>query len=172
MSWVGKSPRRKEDDRLIRGRGLFTDDDQTPGMLHMYVLRSPYAHANILSIDVSAAEALPGVVCTLTGKEVAEQCDPYMELAPGKAAGILDYSIAVDRARHQGEPVAAVFAETPAIAMDAGQLIEVDYEMLDPVLSDEQGLEDKLIVHEAAGTNLVWQGVYEYGDVDQAFLGN
>ena len=51
MSWVGKSPRRKEDDRLIRGRGLFTDDDQTPGMLQMYVLRSRYAHANILSID-------------------------------------------------------------------------------------------------------------------------
>ena len=169
MSWVGKSPRRKEDNRLVRGRGLFTDDDQTAGMLHMYVLRSPYAHANILSVDVSAAEAHPGVVCTLTGKEVAEQCDPYMELAPGKAAEILDYSIAVDRARHQGEPVAAVFAESPAIAIDASQLIEVDYEMLDPVLSGEQGLEDKNIVHEAAGTNLVWQDVYEYGDVDKAF---
>lgn len=169
MSWVGKSPRRKEDNRLVRGRGLFTDDEQTPGMLHMYVVRSPYAHAKILGIDVSAAEAYPGVACTLTGKEVAEQCEPYMELAPGKAAGILDYSLAVDRARHQGEPVAAVFAETPAIAMDAGQLIEVDYEMLDPVLSGEQGLEDKIIIHEAAGTNVVWQDVFDYGDVDQAF---
>ena len=58
MSWVGKSPRRKEDDRLIRGQGLFTDDELGEGMLQLYILRSPYAHAKINSIDTSAAEAL------------------------------------------------------------------------------------------------------------------
>jgi len=169
MSWVGQSLRRKEDERLVRGHGLFTDDELTPGMLHMYVLRAPYAHARINSIDVSAAEALPGVVCTLTGKEVAELCDPYMELAPGRAANIIDYSMAVDRVRHQGEPVAAVFAESVAIAIDAADLIEIDYDMLDPVLSAEAGLADENILHDAAGTNQVWEGVFEYGDVDKAF---
>ena len=169
MGWVGESLQRKEDERLIRGQGLFTDDELAPGMLHMYVLRAPYAHALINSIDVSAAEALPGVACTLTGKEVAELCDPYMELAPGRAANILDYSMAVDRVRHQGEPVAAVFADSAAIAMDAAELIEIDYEMLDPVLNAEQGLTDNNVLHESAGTNQVWDGVFEYGDVDKAF---
>ena len=169
MSWVGKSLQSKEDDRLIRGRGLFTDDQQTPGMLHMCVVRSPYAHARILSVDVSAAAAHPGVVCTLTGREVADQCEPYMQLGPGPAANIQDYSMAVDTVRHQGEPVAAVFAESPAIAMDASELVDVDYEFLEPVLTAEQGLEDKRILHERAGTNIVYQGVFEYGDIDKAF---
>jgi len=169
MTWVGKSLRRKEDDRLIRGQGLFTDDEQAPGMLHLYILRSPYAHARVLNVDVSAAEALPGVVCTLTGREIEELCDPYMQLAPGPAANIRDLPMAVDKVVYQGEPVAAVAAESPAIAMDAGEMIDVDYEMLDSVMTIEQALEDQLILHEAAGTNKVWHGVYEYGDVDKAF---
>jgi 2-furoyl-CoA dehydrogenase large subunit len=169
MTWVGKSLRRKEDDRLIRGQGLFTDDEQAPGMLHLYILRSPYAHARVLSVDVSAADALPGVVCTLTGREIEELCDPYMQLAPGPAANIRDLPMAVDKVVYQGEPVAAVAAESPAIAMDAGEMIDVDYEMLDSVMTIEQALEDQLILHEAAGTNKVWHGVYEYGDVDKAF---
>jgi 2-furoyl-CoA dehydrogenase large subunit len=77
--------------------------------------------------------------------------------------------LATDKAVFQGEPVAAVAAETAAIAMDAGQLIEVDYEMLDAVVDPEQALEDKIVVHEAAGTNRVWNGVFEFGDVDKAF---
>jgi len=169
MTWVGKSPARKEDDRLIRGKGLFTDDEQAPGMLHLYILRSPYAHARVLSVDVSAAEELPGVVCTLTGREIEQLCDPYMQLAPEPGASIRDLPMAVDKVVYQGEPVAAVAAESPAIAMDAGQLIDVDYEMLDSVLTVEQALEDQVILHEAAGTNRVWHGVYDYGDVDQAF---
>jgi len=169
MTWVGKSPRRKEDDRLIRGRGLFTDDEQSAGMLHLYILRSPYAHARVLSVDVSAAEELPGVVCTLTGGEIEELCDPYMQLGPEPAASIRDLPMAVDKVVYQGEPVAAVAAESPAIAMDAGQLIDVDYEMLDSVMTIEQALEDQTILHEKAATNKVWHGVYEYGDVDKAF---
>ncbi len=169
MTWVGKSLRRKEDDRLIRGRGLFTDDELAPGMLHLYILRSPYAHARILDVDVSAAEALPGVACTLTGREVAELCDPYMQLAPGPAANIRDLPMAVDKVVYQGEPVAAVAATSAAIAMDAGLLIEVDYEMLDSVMDVEQSLQDDTVLHDAAGTNRVWHGVFDYGDVDKAF---
>ncbi len=167
MSWVGKSLRRKEDDRLIRGKGLFTDDE--PADLHLYILRSPYAHARILGIDTSAAEAAPGVACVLTGKDVLEHCDPFMELAPGEAAEIKDYPLARDKVVYQGEPVAAVAAETAALAMDAGQLIEVDYEMLDPVLDAAEALQDKILVHDNIGTNRTWHGVFEYGDVEQAF---
>ncbi|MCP4926175.1 MAG: xanthine dehydrogenase family protein [Gammaproteobacteria bacterium] len=170
MSWIGKSPERKEDQRLIRGRGLFVDDKQSYGLLHLHLVRSPYAHAQILSIDVAAAEALPGVICTLTGAEVKDLMpESFMELGPEPAASIRDYPLAVGKAIFQGEPVAAVVAETPALAADGGALIEVDYDMLDAVVSAEQALEDKDILHESAGTNQTWQGVYEYGEVDKAF---
>ena len=169
MSWVGKTVHRKEDDRLVRGKGLFVDDYKMGGMLHMKLVTSPYAHAKIGSIDVSAAEAMPGVVCTLTGAEVAEQTQPFMELAPDPGAKIQDYCMAVGKVRFQGEPVAAVVAETAALAADAAALIDVDYEMLDPIVDAEVALEDKSILHETAGTNLAWHGVYEWGDVDKAF---
>ncbi len=169
MSWVGKSPRRKEDDRLIRGQGLFTDDELGEGMLQLYILRSPYAHARINSIDTSAAEALPGVACVLTGKDVLEHCDPYMQLGPEPAANIQDYPLARDKVHFQGEPVAAIAAETVALAMDAAELIDVDYDMLDAVLDVEAALKDEILVHDNIGTNRTWQGVYEFGDVDKAF---
>jgi CO/xanthine dehydrogenase Mo-binding subunit len=169
MSWVGKSLRRKEDDRLIRGNGLFADDDLGEGMLHLCILRSPYAHAKINGIDTVAAEALPGVACVLTGKDILDHCDPYMQVGPEPAANIVDYPLARDKVVYQGEPVAAVAAETPALAMDAAQLINVDYDMLDPVLDVETALTDETLVHENIGTNRTWHGVYEYGDVDKAF---
>src|SRR5512145_1803332 len=97
MSWTGTSLRRKEDDRLVRGRGLFTDDELEPGMLHLYVVRSPYAHARILKIDTAAALALPGVACVLTGQDVAAQCDPYMQIGPPPCDKIRDLPMAVDK---------------------------------------------------------------------------
>jgi len=169
MAWVGKSLRRKEDERLIRGNGLFVDDELSEGMLHLYILRSPYAHARIRSIDTSAAEALQGVACVLTGADIKAQCDPFMQLGPEPCGKIIDLPLATDKVVFQGQPVAAVAAETAAIAMDAGLMIEVDYEMLDAVVDVETALEDKVILHEGAGTNRTWDGVFEYGDVDQAF---
>ncbi len=156
MSWVGKTVHRKEDDRLVRGKGLFVDDYKMGGMLHMKLVTSPYAHAKIGSIDVSAAGAMPGVVCTLTGAEVAEQTQPFMELAPDPGAKIQDYCMAVGKVRFQGEPVAAVVAETAALAADAATLIDVDYDMLDPIVDAEVALEDKTILHETAGP--IWFG--------------
>lgn len=169
MTWVGKSLRRKEDDRLIRGKGMFVDDEHQPGMLHLYILRSPYAHARIISMDASAAEALPGVACVLTAEDILANCDPYMQLGPPPCDQIVDLPLATDKIVYQGQPVAAVAAATPALAMDAGQLIEVDYDMLDAVVDTEQALEDEVVLHEAAGTNRTYNDVYEYGDVDQAF---
>ena len=160
---------RKEDDRLIRGNGFFVDDYKPHGVLHMAIVRSPYAHANILNIDVSRAEAMPGVVCTMTGKEVAEQTDPYIQIGPEPGGNIQDYCMAVDKAVYQGDPVAIVVAETQGLAADAVQLVDVEYEVLKPVLTCEEALKNENILHEVAGTNHIWHGVYEYGDVGQAF---
>jgi len=169
MSWVGKSVHRKEDDRLIRGKGVFVDDYKMGGMLHLKLVRSPHAHAKILSVDVSGAEALPGVVCTLTGSEVAAMTQPFIEIGPEPGGKIQDYCMAVKKVVFQGEPVAAVVAESPSVAADAVDLVSVDYEILPPVVDAESALEDKSILHESAGTNLVWHGVYEWGEVDKAF---
>jgi 2-furoyl-CoA dehydrogenase large subunit len=169
MAWVGKSLRRKEDERLVRGNGVFADDEHHEGMLHLYILRSPYAHARILSLDASAAKALPGVTCVLTGKDMAAHCSPYMQLGPSPCEKIVDLPLATDKVMYQGQPVAAVAARSAALAMDAGQLIEVDYDMLDAVVDPEQALEDRVVLHEDAGTNRTYHDVYEYGDVDKAF---
>ncbi len=168
-SWVAQALPRKEDGRLVRGRGLFVDDYQVAGMLHLALVRSPYAHARIQNIDVAQAEALPGVVCTLTGKEMAEVSQPFMQIGPGESQNIQDYPMAIDRVRYQGEPVVAVVAESPRIAADAAQLVDIDYEKLDAVVSCEDALADQIILHDGMGTNRNWHGVYEYGDVDQAF---
>jgi 2-furoyl-CoA dehydrogenase large subunit len=169
MAWVGKSLRRKEDDRLIRGNGLFADDEISADMLHLYILRAPYAHARIKSIDTSTAEALPGVACILTGEDVKAQCEPFMQLGPDPASKIIDLPLATDKILYQGHPVAAVAATSAALAMDAGLMIEVDYDMLDAVVDPEQALEDRIVLHDAAGTNRTWHGVWDCGDVDQAF---
>ena len=169
MTWVGKSLRRKEDHRLLRGLGYFTDDEPSSGMLHLYILRSPYSHARVLSVDASAAEAAPGVACVLTGADIKELVDPYMQLGPPPCDQIVDLPMAVEKVVYQGEPVAAVAAETPALALDAAALIDVDYEMLEAVISAEEAATDELLVHEAMGTNRTWHGVFEYGEVDQAF---
>jgi CO/xanthine dehydrogenase Mo-binding subunit len=137
-------------------------------MLYLRFVRSPYAHARLLSVDVSAAEALRGVICTLTGKEIEPLTQPFIEIGPDPAAKIRDFPLAVDKAHYQGEPVAAVVAESPAIADDAAELVQVEYEALEPVIDAEQALNDESILHQSAGTNKVWNGVFEYGDVEEA----
>src|SRR6201997_635231 len=120
--WVGASLPRKEEDRLLRGRGKFTDDIKLREMLYLRFVRLPYAHARLTSVDTSAADALPGVVCTLTGTQIASQTRPGIEIAPQHVQRVQDFPLAVDKARYQGEPVAAVLAESPAIADDAAEL--------------------------------------------------
>ena len=168
-NWVGKSLPRKEENRLLRGRGRFSDDVKLREMLYLRFVRSPYAHAKIASVDAAAAQALPGVVCTLTGAEILAQTQPFIEIGPDPFAKIKDYPLVISKVRYQGEPVAAVVAESPALADDAAELVQVEYEALDPVVDAEVALDDTSILHEEAGTNRVWNGVFEYGDVDLAF---
>ncbi len=167
--WVGKSLPRKEENRLLRGRGKFADDIKLREMLYLRFVRSPYAHAKIVSVDASPAEALPGVVCVLTGAQIAQQTQPFIEIGPDPFAKIKDYPLAVSKVRYQGEPAAAVVAESPAVADDAAELLRIEYEALDPVIDAEQALQDKSLLHDEAGTNRVWNGVFEYGDVERAF---
>ena len=166
--WVGQPIRRKEENRLVRGKGIFVDDERMPGMLHIKFVRSSYAHARITRVDVSKAEASPGVVCTLTGSEVKKQVRPFIEIGPGVGQKIADYPMAVEKVVYQGEPVAAVVAETRLAAEDAAELVEVEYEPLSAVTGAEDALTDKNLLHPAMGTNKNWQGLFEFGDVEKA----
>jgi carbon-monoxide dehydrogenase large subunit len=127
---IGHSVRRKEDDRFIRGRGNFIDDMQLPGMLHMAILRSPYAHAKINSVETSAAAAMPGVIAVVTGELMAQHNLAWMPTMSGDTQAVL----ATDKVRFQGQEVAAVIADDPYRAKDALELINVDYEPLGVVI--------------------------------------
>ena len=102
-NWVGKSLPRKEENRLLRGRGKFADDIKLRDMLYLHFVRSPYAHARIVSIDTSEAERIfPGVVCALTGAEIAQQTQPFIEIAPDPFGKIQDYPLAVSKSAIKG----------------------------------------------------------------------
>jgi aerobic carbon-monoxide dehydrogenase large subunit len=135
---IGHSVKRKEDDRFIRGRGNYVDDINLRGMLHMAILRSPFAHARINSIDASAAEALPGVVAVVTGELLAQHDLAWMPTLSGDTQAVL----ATDKVRMQGQEVACVVAENPYVAHDALELIDVDYEPLPVVTTPQQALEE------------------------------
>jgi CO/xanthine dehydrogenase Mo-binding subunit len=167
--WVGKPIQRREETRLVQGKGVFVDDYKFEGMLHLKFVRSPYAHAKIVKVDVSAAADLPGVVCTLTPDEIVQLTKPFPEIGPDAGQKIVDYAMAVGKARYQGEPVAAVVATNPMIAEDAAELVEVEYEPLPAVMDSETAVTDETIIHEFAGTNRNWHGNFEYGDPDKAF---
>ena len=168
--WAGQSVPRKEDKRLVEGEGVFVDDIKRHGMGYVFFVRSPYAHAHITSIDVSQAEAIKGVYGTLTGEEVAALTDPFFQLSTPPGAHLKDFALAVGKVRYVGEAVVAVVAETRELARDASELVEVDYEPLAPV-TDARRAEDPEapILHEDSGSNLMWEGVYEWGDLDAAF---
>jgi CO/xanthine dehydrogenase Mo-binding subunit len=166
--FIGQSIPRKEDRRLVQGQGLFFDDVRRHGMGYVHFVRSPYAHARIVSIDVTPALQLDGVYGTITGDEVAIHTDPFFEMSTPPGSEIKDYALAVGKARHMGEPVAAVCAATRELARDAADLVEVEYEPLPVLVDGEQALANETIIHEDAGSNVVWSGVFDWGDVDAA----
>src|SRR5262245_23185355 len=108
---IGHSVKRKEDDRFLRGKGNYVEDIKLPRMLHLLILRSPLAHAKINSIDVSRAQAVPGVVAVITGKDLAAHKLAWMPTLSGDTQAVF----ATDKVRFQGQEVACVVAETPAI---------------------------------------------------------
>jgi len=133
----GSHPR-KEDARFIRGQGTFTDDISLPGMLHGAILRSPLAHARIVSVDATAARAHPKVAAVLTGADLAERGLAWMPTLSGDVQAVL----ATDKVRFQGQEVAFVVATDRYAARDALELIMVDYEPLSPLVDARTALAD------------------------------
>jgi CO/xanthine dehydrogenase Mo-binding subunit len=169
-TWKGRSVPRKEDRRLLEGQGVFVDDVKRHGMGYIHFVRSPYAHAHIVSIDVSQAEAIGGVYGTLTGEEVASLTDPFFQISSVPGANLKDYALAVGKVRYVGEAIVAVVAETRELARDASELVEIEYEPIDAVTDARHARDDGVpALHEDAGGNLMWEGVYEWGDLDAAF---
>jgi carbon-monoxide dehydrogenase large subunit len=175
---VGKARRRKEDARLITGRTTWTDNMVLPGMLHLAVVRSPVAHAKITSVDLSAAQQAPNVVAVFSGRDFAEEqgsipcawpVTPDM-VNPGHP------SIAVDEVNHVGEAVAIVVARSKTAAQDAVELVDIDYDVLPPVLDLEEAVQDGAgLVHDGLESNTSYHFVFDAGeagtgaDTDQAF---
>lgn len=171
-TWVGRAALRKEDQRLLRGYGTYIDDVPEPnGTLHMAVLRSPYAHAHIRSIDVSDAEALDGVVAVLTGADVADMIPPFA--ADYEKPGIKISrrpAIATDTVRFVGDAVALVLAEDAYVAEDALSLIFVDYESLPAVSDVEEAIEpDAPRVHDDLADNVLLEGGHKTDGFDAVF---
>src|SRR6266849_9071810 len=169
-TYKGQSVPRKEDRRLVQGQGVFVDDIKRHGMGYVFFVRSPYAHAHITSVDVSKAEALKGVYGTLTGEEVASLTDPFFQISSVPGGNIKDYALALGKVRYVGEAVVAVVAETRELARDASELVDVEYEPLDAVVDARHARDDGVpVLHDDSGSNLMWEGVYEWGDLDAAF---
>ncbi len=173
---VGKPRRRKEDQRLITGRTRWTDNISLPGMLHLAMVRSPFAHAHVRSIDVTEAKAAPGVVDVVSGADVKDflgvVANAWPISAEQKAATHLP--IVVDHVACAGEIVAVVVARTAAQARDALELVDVDYEELPAVLDLKEAAADTVLAHPDLGTNnsAFWQldsaAQGSGGDVDEA----
>ena len=171
-SYIGRGVPRPNLGRLTQGRGQFVSDLALPRMVHAAFLRSPYAHARIVSIDVSRARAAKGVVAAVTGADLAAVCKPWVgvlaHLKGLKSAP--QHALAMDRACWQGEPVVAVAAASRAAAEDAVELIEVVWEELPAVVDPVAGLAGGAI-HPALGDNLAFERLLDAGAVEAAFAG-
>jgi len=168
---VGQSIRRKEDPRLITGRAKYVDDLVLPHMLHMAVVRSPEAHANIVSIDASAALAIPGIKAVYTGEDMSDLLAP-LPMAWGPPGVEMKaperWPLARGKVVHVGDAVAMVVGEDKYAVVDAAQKVQVEYETLPVIIDVEEALKDEVLVHETLGTNKTHEWSMGGGDVDQA----
>ncbi|MEO8449814.1 MAG: molybdopterin cofactor-binding domain-containing protein [Gemmatimonadota bacterium] len=169
----GSGIKRREDPRLITGTGLFTDDVKLPGLTYAVFLRSPYAHAKITKIDVSAAKSAPCVVAVFTGADVKDKLIPVPCAwnIPGSDLKIPAHPLlAYDKVRYAGDGVALVIGETRAAARDAIDLIDVDYEPLKAVVDPEKATQAGApLLHDEVANNIAFTWVVSGGDAEAAF---
>ncbi len=161
---IGHRVRRHEDARFIEGQGNYLDDIKLPGMLHMAILRSPVAHARITSIDTSEAAALEGVIAVVTGELMDQHGLAWMPTLSGDTQAVL----ATDKVRYQGQEVAAVVATDPAIAVDALELIVVEYDELPAITSPQQALEPGAVLIRDEKEGQTDNRVYDWEAGDKA----
>src|SRR5690349_16357644 len=171
-SYIGRSVPRPNLTRLTQGRGQYVSDVVLPRMVHVAFVRSPHAHARIVTIDTEQARKAPGVVAVITGAELAKVITPWVgvltHLKGIKSAP--QHAIAVERACWQGEAVCAVVARTRAEAEDACGLVEVSYEELPAVTDAETALDAGTpLIHPELGDNLTFERVHVAGDPDKGF---
>lgn len=171
LGFVGQSVKRVEDERLLTGGGRYVADVNPPGVLHAAFLRSPFPHATITGIDVSAARRATGVVAVFTGPEINAVTHPFppIIMLPGLYTPLFQ-AMTDDRVRMVGDLVALVVAESRHLAEDALELIEVDYERLEPVADMARALSPSSPpLWDKAGSNLVYDHTDTFGDVDSVF---
>ncbi|HEX3539527.1 MAG TPA: xanthine dehydrogenase family protein molybdopterin-binding subunit [Acidimicrobiales bacterium] len=171
---VGTPLRRKEDPKLLTGEAKFTDDLVVPGALHVAVVRSPYAHARINSVDTSAAASQPGVVAAFSGADLRSEWAGPMPCAWPVSEDMRNpehFPVAVSTACYVGDAVAVVVAESDTAAKDAAEAVIVDYEILPAVIDLDDALSDRVLVHDALGTNrsYTWELIPNPEAVDEAF---
>jgi carbon-monoxide dehydrogenase large subunit len=169
---IGRSRPREATRRLLAGRGSYVDDVDLPGQLHAAFFRSPYPHAEILHLDLSAARTVSGVGAVLAWSDIAHVCKPWQTVSasfPGLKSPT-QYPLAAERVTFQGEPVCIVLAASRAIAEDAVELIEAEFRELEPAADYRTGLEPgAALAHPELGTNLAWSCELSGGDVDTLF---
>src|ERR1017187_5403770 len=170
---VGRARLRKEDERLITGQTNWTDNIRLPGMLHVAYLRSPFAHARISSVNVSAARSEPGVIAAFSGADFAAEQGSLPCAWPVTPDIVIPHHppMATDEVRYVGEAVAVVVARDRYAAADAVDAVDVSYEPLEPVLDMRTALDENAPkVHEAG--NKSYEFVFPTsGDIDAAFSG-
>src|SRR5687767_10674257 len=169
--YIGESVPRPNAQRLLQGRGCFTDDLRLPRLAHVAFFRSPYAHALIKKLDFSKAIKQPGVIAVFDGPTVAEYCKPWVAVL-AHLKGIKSppqHAIAIERACWQGEACAAVVAESRVQAEDAVQLIEAQWEELPVVVDMEESLSGKRVIHPDLGDNICFKRELDTGGVDDIF---
>src|SRR5262245_26566854 len=171
---MGARVRRVEDPRLFTGAAQYLDDLNLHGTTYVSIFRSPYAHARIRGIDTSRAAAAPGVVAVVTGKDL-EHLNPLP--CAWQAGGVENFvatprALEIDRVTFTGAGVAAIVAESKAAAEDALELIDVDWEPLDPVVDMERAIEPGATqIHENAASNVVMDWTCGDADATEAALG-
>ncbi len=166
--YVGTHRRTREDPRFVTGRGRYAADVHLPGMKHVALVASPYPSARIVSIDARAALALPGVVAVVAGAELAQYTD-FLYVGVD-APGVKRYPLAVDVVRYAGEWVAAVVADSRALAEDAAELVDVTYDPLPFVIDPEVAVTTEAPrVHATYPSNILYQRKFVWGAVDEAF---
>ena len=168
--YIGQRVQRKEDPKLIRGEGTYTDDVTPPGTLYMALVRSPHAHARIRGVDTARAKREPGVVTVLTGADTSATGPLPCFITLPDLKTTKHFPLASDKARYAGDAVAVVVADSRRAARSAAALVDVEYEPLPVVVDARAAMEPGApILHDEIGTNVAYVYPVKGGDIDKAF---